>query len=75
VSEVALDDPQVDAVFEEMRRIGVSQCMHRGLLADVTSLHRSSQAGLEARARNGAPVVGEAVLEPTPGGCGEQPVG
>jgi hypothetical protein len=74
MSEVALDDAEIDAVFEQMGRVGVTQRMHRGLLANGTPLDGASQAGLETRARDGAPVVSQAVGEAMAGGGGKEPV-
>ena len=75
MSEVALDDAEIDAVFQEMGCVGVSQRVDRSLLAHAAVFDGSSQAGLETGTRDGPAVVREAVLEPASGGGGEKPVG
>ena len=76
VPEVALNDAKIDAVFEQMGRVGMAKRMNRSLLAYRALLDGSSQAGLEAGACDMVcALLGDAVLGSVLQRCGEEPIG
>jgi len=62
VTEVVLDDPQVNPGFEQVGGIGMSESVYVRPLHDATAFQRRPERTLQTAASNRAAVVGEAVL-------------
>src|SRR5712692_3436946 len=72
VTEVLLDEAQVDAGLEQVGGVGMAQSVNVRPFDDSTVLQRAPESTLQAAAGNRAAVMGEAVFQAVPGGGWEQ---
>ena len=72
VPQVFLDDPQVDAGFQQVGGVGMAQSVNVRTFDDAAALQRRSERTLQTAAGDRAAVVGEAMLQAVTGGRGEQ---
>ncbi len=75
VAENGLDDPQVDARLQQMRRHTVAQTVHVGGFAHAALQQSAAEGPLQSAASDRPGVVWHAVAQSVAGDRGEQPTG
>jgi hypothetical protein len=61
VTECVLNNPQIDAGFQQMRRVRMAQCVYVSALRDSAPLERAAERTLQTAAREWAAIMCEAV--------------
>ncbi len=73
VAEALLNDPQVDAGFQQVGRVRMAQRVHMRALVKAALPDRPAKGALQTAARDRPPVMGEAVGEPVSRRRGKEP--
>src|SRR5262250_3074879 len=73
MTEVFLDQAQVDARFQQVGSVRMAQGVHVSALVDATVLPGTVESALHAAAGNGATVMGQTVCQAVARGSGKQP--
>ena len=73
MAQVVLNQAQVNARFEQMGSVRMSQRMHMGPFVDPAALQGSAESTLETTARDWTTSMGQAMCQTVPGGRREQP--
>jgi hypothetical protein len=74
MTEISLDDSQIDAGLEQVRGIGMSKRMYMGTFGYTALENGTSKGGLQAGAGNGTTIMSNAVFETAAGRSGKQPL-
>src|SRR6266849_1893247 len=73
VAQVVLNQAQVNARFEQMGSVRMSQRMHMGPFVDPAALQGSAESTLQTTAGDWPTLMGQAMSQTEPRGRGKQP--
>ena len=73
MAQVVLNHSQVEAGFQQVGGVGMAQCVHVRSLGEATAFERRAESTLQTAARDWPPIMGQAMGQPVPRGCGKQP--